>query len=270
MIRTSTLLAILALAAPGLNRTAAAEPTISGVPFSARTFRLPEIAVHRYVPNTAGSILERRYLLDARNGFTHVEDSVVPAGVTIPAEAFDKVLIMGAAWTAYRQLGPVAFANFELTTEIPILIADRMQFEVRVSESARLDNGKLVNLATRGTASSADKLIAGFVIGEQHRRVLVRAIGPTLAQFGVTGVMSDPFVTIYKGRTPFYFNGDWNTRPDAGEIAGAAASVGAFALPAGSKDAALLIELEPGAYTVQVEPENGAGGAVLVEVYSVP
>ncbi len=267
---SSRLCSLLFLAALGLQRADAADPSSTSAPFSSRTIRLQEIAVHRYVPSTNGSILERRYLLDARNGLTHVEDVTVPVAVTIPAEAFDKVLIFGAAWTAYRQLGPVAFANFEFTTELPILIADRMQFEVRVSDNARLDGGKLSNISTRGSASTAEKLVAGFVVTEQHRRVLVRAVGPSLAQFGVSGAMADPYVTIYKNRTPIYYNGDWSTRPDAAEIAATAVATGAFALPANSKDAALLIELEPGVYTAQVEPENGGGGVALVEVYAVP
>lgn len=259
------LLVLFFLAALGVNRAVAASPA-----FEARTIRLNEIAVHRYVPRIDGVTLERRYLLDARGGLTFVEDATVPVSVTIPEEAFDKVLLQGAAWQAYRQLGPLAFANFELTTEVAVMIADRMQFEVKARADARSDQGKLINISTRGVVSATEKLVAGFVVSEQHRRVLVRAVGPTLGQFGVTGVLADPYVTIFKGAQPIYFNGDWSTRPEAAETAGAARATGAFALPAGSKDAALVVELEPGAYTVQVEPEAGAGGVALVEVYSVP
>lgn len=262
--------AALAFLALGSIAARGAEPGPASVPFSARTLRLNEISVHRYVPSTNGTILERRYLLDARNGLTHVTDTTVPVSVTIPAEAFDKILIASSAWLAYRQLSPVAFDNFELTTEIPILIADRGHFEVRVSPEARLDAGRLVNISTRGTASTTAKLIAGFVITEQHRRVLVRAVGPGLAPFGVPGPMADPFVTLYKGNLPQFFNDDWSTRPDVDGIKAAATAVGAFPLTTGSKDAAFVVELEPGAYTVQVEPATGTGGAALVEVYSVP
>lgn len=259
------ILLLVLFAAVGVGRAAAASPE-----FEARTTRLFEIAVHRYVPRTDGVILERRYLLDARGGLTHVEDVPVPASVAMPEEAYNKVLLQGAAWAAYRQLGPLAFANFELTTEISIMIADRMQFEVRARDDARSDFGRLINISTRGVVSATEKLTAGFVITEQHRRVLVRAVGPTLGQFGVTGVLADPYVTIFKGSLPIYFNGDWSTRPEAAETAEAARATGAFALPADSKDAALVVELPPGAYTVQVQPEAGAGGAALVEVYSVP
>ena len=82
--------------------------------------------------------------------------------------------------------------------------------------------------------------------------------------------MADPYVTLYKARMPIYYNGDWSTRPDAGEIADAAARAGAFPLAAGSKDAALLVELPPGVYSAHVEPESGAPGAVMLEIYSLP
>lgn len=253
------------LAALGVSRALAASPA-----FEARTIRLSEIAVHRYVPRTDGVILERRYLLDGFGGLTFVEDVNVPVAVTIPEAAYNKVLIAGATWLAYRQLGPNAFANFTLVTELPIEIAARQQFEVAASAEARLDGGKLINVSTRGVVTATEKLVAGFVITEQHRRVLVRAVGPALAQFGVTGVLADPYVTIFKGSMPFYYNGNWSTRPEAAEIVEAARATGAFALPAGSKDAALLVELPPGSYTVQVQPEEGAGGVALVEIYSVP
>lgn len=256
--------AILIAAFMATHRAPAASPA-----FEERAIRLNEIAVHRYVPRTDGVILERRYLLDARGGLTFVEDYAVPVSVTIPEEAYNKVLIMGSAWIAYRQLGPMAFANFELTTELSIEIATRSQFEVRASAEARLDGGKLINLSTRGMVTATEKLIAGFVVTEQHRRVLVRAVGPTLGQFGVTGTLADPYVTILKGTTPYYFNGDWGQRPEAAETAAAARAAGAFPLPAGSKDAALVVELPPGAYTVQVQAETGAGGIALVEVYSI-
>ncbi len=262
----SLLLTVLAFAGLGAPLAAAAPSQA----FASRTLRLHEIAVHRYAPRTDGAVLERRYLLNSAGLLTHVEDVTVPASVTLPAEAFDKVLIGGAAWIAYEQLGPVAFANFELVTALPIMVADRMQFEVRASPDARLDGGKLVNISTRGIATAQDKLIAGFVVTELHRRVLVRAIGPTLGAFGLSGAMADPFFSIRKGGTPIYFNGNWSTRFDAAETINAAAQVGAFALPLGSKDAAMVVELEPGAYTVQVEPETGAGGHVLVEVYALP
>ena len=67
-------------------------------------------------------------------------------------------------------------------------------------------------------------------------------------------------------------NDNWYDAPNAVAIATAAQQVGAFALPAGSRDAALLLSLPPGSYTAQVEARSAGDGVgqALVEVYDVP
>lgn len=108
---------------------------------------------------------------------------------------------------------------------------------------------------------------AGFVIrGPTTKRVLIRAIGPGLAAFGITsGFVADPQVRLFRGQTELRSNNDWDA------TAGATFSqVGAFGLTAGSKDSALLETLQPGDYTVQVSGVGGVTGIGLVEVYEVP
>ncbi|MBI4626978.1 MAG: CotH kinase family protein [Verrucomicrobia bacterium] len=113
-------------------------------------------------------------------------------------------------------------------------------------------------------------LTAGFVIGDgSAKTVLIRAIGPTLGTvFGVDGVVADPQLTLFGANsTKIGENDDWGGTP---VLAAAFASVGAFALPTGSRDAALLATLAPGNYTVQVRGEKTTTGVALVEVYEVP
>ena len=62
-------------------------------------------------------------------------------------------------------------------------------------------------------------------------------------------------------------NDDWGTALNARAVEGFGASVGAFALASGSKDAALLLALSPGTYTVEVSGAGTASGIALVEVY---
>lgn len=128
---------------------------------------------------------------------------------------------------------------------------------------------RLVNLSTRGEVGLGDNaLIAGLVLsGTQARRVLVRAIGPSLTAFGVSGVLADPVLTIYRGNTVFAANDDWETSRGSSAIAATAQRVGAFALPAASRDAALLITLGPGAYTAIVTGADGGTGIALIEIY---
>ena len=134
---------------------------------------------------------------------------------------------------------------------------------------------RLINIATRGRVGPGNLLTAGIVVtGNAPKRLLVRAVGPTLGLFGVANALADPGLTILRGQTTIAGNDDWSSpAADAvgtADIALATAAVGAFALPAGSKDACLLLTLQPGSYTAQVGGNSGASGAALVEVYEVP
>ena len=90
--------------------------------------------------------------------------------------------------------------------------------------------------------------------------------------FGVTNALADSRVQVFSGQTQIGENDNWSTVPaDATAVAAAAASVGAFALPVGSKDAALVLTLAPGGYTLQVSSAvAGSAGVALIEVYELP
>ncbi len=128
----------------------------------------------------------------------------------------------------------------------------------------------LRDVSVRGrTGTGADMLTAGFVVaGNGPLKVLVRGVGPTLAQFGVSGVVADPSIAVYRAgsSSPFASNDNWG---GAAAVVAAAQRIGAFPLPAGSKDAALLLTLEPGVYTLQLTAADAAGGEALAEIYLV-
>jgi hypothetical protein len=128
---------------------------------------------------------------------------------------------------------------------------------------------RLTNLSARTAAGSGDGvLIAGFAIkGSGTKRVLVRAIGPGLRQFGLGGVLSDPRLQLFSGSQILQSNDDWG---GSAALATTFAQVGAFALPAGSKDAAFMVTLPPGSYTAQLSSGDATTGIALVEVYEAP
>src|SRR5688572_20925019 len=103
--------------------------------------------------------------------------------------------------------------------------------------------GRVSNVSARArTASGADTLIAGFTVETgTSRTVLLRVVGPALVPFGVTGALTDPQLILFRGETRIAGNDDWNR--DSGATAAAFSQLGAFALPHGSKDAALLVNL---------------------------
>ncbi|HVU35039.1 MAG TPA: sialidase family protein [Opitutaceae bacterium] len=131
---------------------------------------------------------------------------------------------------------------------------------------------RLVNLSTRGTIGTGDaaQLTAGFVVtGSEPRRVLIRAVGPTLVGFNVGGFLPDPLLTLYRSgsSTPIASNDDWEIGGSSAVIAATAQRLGAFPFNPASLDAALLVTLSPGAYTAVVSGVNGATGIALVEAY---
>ena len=126
---------------------------------------------------------------------------------------------------------------------------------------------RLVNVSARNRVGTGDDiLIAGFnVAGTGTKQLLIRAVGPKLAAFNVTGFLADPKLEVYSGSTKLSENDNWNST-----LTPAFAAVGAFALDPGSRDAALLTSLAPGSYTVQVSGADGGTGEGLIEIYEVP
>ena len=127
---------------------------------------------------------------------------------------------------------------------------------------------RLINVSARNRVGTGDDiLIAGFnIAGTGTKPLLIRAVGPKLADFGVENVLADPKLEIYgAGSVKLSENDTWNAT-----LAPAFTAVGAFPLDPGSRDAALLTSLATGSYTVQVSGANGGTGEALIEIYEVP
>lgn len=132
----------------------------------------------------------------------------------------------------------------------------------------------LVNISTLARlAKGDDVLVSGFVIsGKTTRTVLVRAVGPTLAEFGLPDALSHPQLTVYKAGVVIATNNGWGDAADeVVRLTAAFDRSGAFRLAdKRSRDAALFLTLGPGSYTLEVKSADGSAGAALVEVYDVP
>jgi hypothetical protein len=111
-------------------------------------------------------------------------------------------------------------------------------------------------------------LIVGFVVnGSDSKSLLIRGTGPALTEFGVTGALADPVLSLYAGASLLSTNDDWSFSADATAIAPLSRTLGAFALPDASHDAALITTLDAGAYTAHVNGNNGSEGVALIELY---
>ncbi len=128
---------------------------------------------------------------------------------------------------------------------------------------------RFINLSARNrVGTGADILIAGFhVAGGGAQRLVLRAVGPGLTGFGVTGVVADPKLEIFDaGGVKVAENDNWDS-----DLAPVFAGLAAFPLTAGSRDAALLVTLAAGkGYTAQVTGVNGGTGEGLIEIYEAP
>jgi hypothetical protein len=136
-------------------------------------------------------------------------------------------------------------------------------YDVGTSSSPRLSNVSARNRVGTG----GDILIAGFTVaGSGTKNLLIRAIGPGLAQFGLTGVLADPKLEVFNSAGDRVgLNDNWDSATAAAQT-----SVGAFTITPGSKDAVLVIALTPGGYTVQVSGADGGTGEAIVELYELP
>jgi uncharacterized repeat protein (TIGR02543 family) len=121
----------------------------------------------------------------------------------------------------------------------------------------------LVNIATRGRVQTGENvMIAGFVIqGDGPQAVVIRARGPSLTGSGVPGALANPRLQLFSGSTAIATNDDWAQAPNAGDVlaSGFAPSVAA--------ESAILMTLQPGAYTAIVTGVDGATGVAIVEVF---
>jgi uncharacterized protein (DUF1800 family) len=125
----------------------------------------------------------------------------------------------------------------------------------------------LVNLSTLATAGGATPLTSGFVVSGGSKTVLIRAIGPTLQSFGVTGVLPNPVLTVFEQNgTVVASNDRWGGTTALSTVF---TQTGAFALPSGSLDSALVTTLPAGTYSAQATSATGATGLCLIEIYDV-
>jgi len=140
-----------------------------------------------------------------------------------------------------------------------------------ISQVEVVSDSRPINISTRAWVGSGDNsLFAGFAIeGTAPKRVLIRAAGPALAPFNIDGRLTDPKIELHDGHNEIIgVNDNWSDDPaKADAIAQAAATAGAFGFPRGSKDAVLLMTLDPGTYSAVVTGADGGSGVAIAEVY---
>ena len=132
---------------------------------------------------------------------------------------------------------------------------------------------RLVNLSTRGAASTSQPLIVGFVSRAAAPRAwLIRAAGPALTRFGVEGALPDPQLTVTSPTGEWIATNSGRSRDpvEAAVTAQRAAQAGAVPFVADLRDAAVVVDRAPGGTTVIIGAASTARGTVLAEIYALP
>ncbi|RKX32975.1 MAG: hypothetical protein DRP71_11245 [Verrucomicrobia bacterium] len=133
-------------------------------------------------------------------------------------------------------------------------------------------NSVLTNLSARAfVGTGSEVLIPGFVLrGDSPQTFLIRAIGPGLDAYGVPNTLDDPHISLRSSQSAVLSENDnWAEAGNSVDIVAISSVVGAFGLDPGSRDSALLVALNPGAYTVVVSGADGGTGITLAEIYLV-
>lgn len=138
---------------------------------------------------------------------------------------------------------------------------------VEVYDTNGAVDARLANISTRGLVLPGDNvMIAGFILGgNANANVVVRGIGPSLAQFGLSPVLADPSLELRDGNgTMLKANDNWRDDPDS------AAQLTANGLaPTDPKESSIFISLPAGQFTAILAGKNGSTGIGMVEVYNL-
>ncbi|MCX6934365.1 MAG: hypothetical protein NTZ29_17045, partial [Verrucomicrobia bacterium] len=138
-------------------------------------------------------------------------------------------------------------------------------YDAGAGNAARFTSVAARNLVGTG----GDVLIAGFTVdGTGSKNLLIRAAGPSLGALGVPGTLVDPKLEIFTATAvPVKVAENDNF---AGAVDTLARTLGGFGFVPGARDAAILVSLPAGGYTVQVSGLNNGTGEAIIEVYEVP
>ena len=139
---------------------------------------------------------------------------------------------------------------------------------VEVYDTNQAADSQLANISTRGFVQTGNNvMIGGFILGgsNQNTGVVVRGIGPSLAQFGLSPVLTDPTLELHDGNGALLIsNDDWQDDP----VQAAQLSARGLA-PQDPKESGIFASLPPGAFTAILAGKNGGTGIGLVEIYNV-
>jgi sugar lactone lactonase YvrE len=207
------------------------------------------------------------YVTDKSNDIVR---KITPAGVvtTLAGSPTLRGNVAGVG-SAARFLFPQGIAVDSIGN---VYVADAWNHTIRIGNPVT-PAPQLANISTRLAVGSGDNaLIGGFIItGTQTTKIILRAIGPSLSQVGVSGVLADPILELYdSGGGLLATNDDWRFTQFGGIIDGSSGTVQdtGFA-PSQDRESAIVATLSQGAYTTIIRGNNNTTGVALVEAFDL-
>jgi len=211
-------------------------------------------------------------------GMTHVGGTLNSlANTTFRIEFFSSDSIdpsgygEGENFIGFTNVTTTGSGNISFNTALPQIGAGRRVTATATDPNGNTSelsgaNGQLLNISTRlNVQTGAKVLIGGFIInGSESKSILVRALGPTLAQppFNLSGVLTDPTLALSQGGAQLDANDNWaDTHQSDINATGKA--------PPNAAESAILRTLVPDAYTAILSGKNATTGVGLVEVYDL-
>ena len=187
---------------------------------------------------------------------TFIRIGTLPSGLSFdPATG-----IISGTYNSHFQNGGALLGNVQLiATNSSGTATSTLAFFQQVSGTAK-------NISTRLAVGTSDNVLIGGIIvtGNAPKKVIVRAIGPSLTQYGVPGALQDPTLELHDHTGAMIdFNDNWM------DSANEQAIIDSGLAPSNNLESAILATLDPGNYTAIIRGNNGTTGAALVEVYDL-
>lgn len=219
---------------------------------------VPEITSSLSAEATLGEPFQ--YFITASGTPDSFDATGLPAGLTVQTgSGLDGTLLFG-----FIQGTPTEIGEFQVTLGATnVAGTGSATLTLTVQDSPLVP--KLLNISTRAQILTNDKvLIGGFIItGNQLKKVLLRAVGPSLIPFGITDALADPVLELHNSFDgSVVTNDNWKDSQEAEiEATGLA--------PNDELESALIATLVPGSYTAIVSGKDGGIGVGLVEAYDL-
>jgi len=167
-----------------------------------------------------------------------------------------------------------AFACAGQYSDISATSPEGINLDVIGYDLAQTSHTSLGNISTRSFVQTGEHMmIGGFIVqGSGPKRVIIRAIGPELTQYGITNVLDNPRLELHNGSGALIATNDnWQTTILGGIITSNQVSdiQNSGHAPTAASESAIVANLQPGNYTAILSGVNGTTGVALVEVYDL-